>query len=405
MDIGTMVKTLQDPMGIPFHPVLFQVLLVLIFAVHIMFVNFTLGLSFFSAYGFVRGNGSWGNLSRSLAKATTPNASLAILFGIAPLLFLQVVYDPFWYASNVLSAAWVLGFIVVMMLGYGLTYVFYLKAGPGRRTGFAVIAFLSFALFLLAGVIMHVLGYQLLQPEKWLQWYIVRKNGVDASGISLHAFQLPRFLHFIVPSFAMAGLFLMLYAWYFKDRADRDREQLAWVAGTGAGIAFFFSAVQALVGVWWLFSLPPEFRFFTNPFFLVAAGMGVALLFFLYCARKDPFRYTVRVGIWAFLTIFAMSTAREVLRMKYVGRFGYSIFDHKVNLDLGSTALFLCTFIAGVFIVSYPVYVAYASGRTAGQYAASPAVHRWGNAVLALLLLWIAAVVGLGIVISVKNYF
>jgi hypothetical protein len=405
MDIGTMVKTLQDPMGIPFHPVLFQILLVLIFAVHIMFVNFTLGLSFFSAYGFVRGHGPWEGLSRSLAKATTPNASLAILFGIAPLLFLQVVYDPFWYASNVLSAGWVLGFIVILMLGYGLTYVFYLKGGTGRGGGFAVIAFLSFALFLLAGVIMHVLGYQLLLPEKWFQWYVVGKSGVDASGTSLHAFQVPRFLHFIVPSFAMAGLFLMLYGRYFKDRPDKDREQLAWIARTGAGIAFFFTALQALVGVWWLFSLPPEFHFFTNPFFLIAAGMGVSLLFFLYRSRKDPVQYAVRAGVLAFLTILAMSSAREVLRMQYVGRFGYSIFDHKVNLDLGSTALFLCTFLAGVCVASYPVYVAYASGRTAGQYAASPVVHKWGNAVLALLLLWIAAVVGLGLVITVKNYF
>jgi hypothetical protein len=404
MDIGTMIKTLQDPMGIPFYPILFQILMVLTFAVHIMFVNFTLGLSFLSAYGFVRGNGYWAGLSRSLSKATTPNASLAILFGIAPLLFMQVVYDPFWYASNMLSAAWALGFVVILMLGYGLTYVFYLKRWPARGGGFAAIGALAFVLFLLAGSIMHVLGYQLLQPEKWLQWY-VEGNGVDASGTSLHAFQLPRFLHFMVPSFAMAGLFLMLYAWYFKDRPDMSREYLAWVAGTGAGIAFLFTMLQALVGVWWLFSLPPEFRFFTDPFFLVAAGMGVLLLFFLYRARKDPFRYAVRVGVWAFLTIFAMSSAREVLRMKYVGRFGYSIFDHKVNLDLGSTALFLCTFIAGMCIVSYPVYVAYASGRTAGQYAASPAVHKWGSAVLALLLLWIAAVVGLGIVISVKNYF
>jgi len=403
MDVGTMLKTLQDPMGIPFYPVLFQILMVITFAVHIMFVNFTLGLSFFSAYGFVRGNGYWGGLSRSLSKATTPNASLAILFGIAPLLFVQVVYDPFWYASNMLSAAWALGFILILMLGYGLTYIFYLKWGPGRGAGFAAIGALSFVLFLFAGAIMHVLGYQLLQPEKWLQWY-VEGNGVDASGTSLHAFQLPRFLHFMVPSFAMAGLFLMLYAWYFKDRPDRDREHLARVAGAGAGIAFFFTALQAIVGVWWLFSLPPEFRFFTNPFFLIAAVMGVSLLFYLYLGRKDPFRYAVRAGVWAFLTIFAMSFAREALRTKYVGRFGYSIFDYKVNLDLGSTALFLCTFIVGVFIVSYPVYVAYASGRTAGQYAASPAVHKWGSVCLALLLLWIAAVAGLGIVISVKNY-
>jgi hypothetical protein len=403
MDIGTMVKTLQDPMGIPFYPILFQILMVLTFAVHIMFVNFTVGLSFLSAYGFVRGNGYWGSLSRSLSKATTPNASLAILFGIAPLLFVQVVYDPFWYASNMLSAAWALGFVVILMLGYGLTYVFYLKGRPGRGIGFGALGALSFVLFLLAGAVMHVLGYQLIHPEKWLQWY-VKESGVDASGTSLHAFQLPRFLHFMVPSFAMAGLFLMLYAWYFKDRPDKDREYLARVAGTGARIAFLFTALQALVGVWWLFSLPPEFRFLTDHFFLIAAGMGVSLLFYLYRAKKDPFRYAVPASGWAFLTILAMSYAREALRMKYVGRFGYSIFDHRVNLDLGSTALFLCTFIAGVFIVSYQVYVAYASGRTAGQYAASPAVHKWGSAGLALLLLWIAAVVGLGIVISVKNY-
>jgi len=403
MDIGPMLKTLQDPMGIPFYPGLFQILMVLTFAVHIMFVNFTLGLSFFSAYGFVRGSGYWGSLSRSLAKATTPNASLAILFGIAPLLFVQVVYDPFWYASNALSAAWALGFIVIMMLAYGLTYVFYLKRRPGRGAGFATVGALSFVLFLLAGAIMHVLGYQLLLPEKWLQWY-VQGNGVDASGTSMHAFQLPRFLHFMVPPFAMAGLFLMLYAWYFKDRTDKDSELLAWVAGMGAKMAFLFTALQALVGVWWLLSLPPEFRFFTDPFFLVAAGVGVSLLLFLYRARKDPFRYAVPAGVWTFLTILAMSYAREVLRMKYVGRFGYSIFDYKVNLDLGSTALFLFTFIAGLFIAGYPVYVAYTSGRSVGQYSASPAVNKWGSAGLALLLFWIAAVVGLGIVISVKNY-
>jgi hypothetical protein len=403
MDIGTMIRTLQDPMGIPFYPILFQLLMVLTFAVHILFVNFTVGLSFLSAYGYVRGNGFWGGLSRSLAKATTPNASLAILFGIAPLLFVQVVYDPFWYASNMLSAAWALGFIFILMLGYGLTYVFYLKGGKGRDGDFGAIGLLSFALFLLAGAIMHVLGYQLLQPEKWLQWY-VQGGGVNASGTALHAFHLPRFLHFMVPSFALAGLFLMLYAWYFRDRPDKDREHLAQVAGTGAGMAFLFTVLQALVGIWWLFSLPREFRFFRDPFFLIAAGMGVSLLFYLYRARKDPFRYAVHAGVWTFLTILAMSYAREVLRTKYVGRFGYSIFDYTVNLDLGSTALFLCTFIAGVFIVSYPVYVAYASGRTAGQYTASPAVNKWGSAGLALLLLWIAVVVSLGIVISVRNY-
>jgi hypothetical protein len=402
MDIGTMIRTLQDPMGIPFYPILFQLLMVLTFAVHILFVNFTVGLSFLSAYGYVRGNGFWGGLSRSLAKATTPNASLAILFGIAPLLFVQVVYDPFWYASNMLSAAWALGFIFILMLGYGLTYVFYLKGGKGRDGDFGAIGLLSFALFLLAGAIMHVLGYQLLQPEKWLQWY-VQGGGVNASGTALHAFHLPRFLHFMVPSFALAGLFLMLYAWYFRDRPDKDREHLAQVAGTGANMAFIFTALQAVIGVWWLFSLPPEFRFHASPALLTAVALGVSLLVFFYRARKDPIRFAVPAGLWAFLTILAMSYAREVLRTKYVGRFGYSIFDYTVNLDLGSTALFLCTFIMGMIIIGYQVYIAYASGRTAGTYAAPAVVDRWGKVSLTLLLVWIASVAGLGIIISVKN--
>jgi hypothetical protein len=403
MDAGTMLKTLQDPMGVPFYPFFFQLLMVLTFAVHILFVNFTVGLSFLSAYGFVRGGAYWGGLSSSLAKATTPNASLAILFGIAPLLFMQVVYDPFWYASNMLSAAWALGFILILMLGYGLTYVFYLKGKQDKRAVFGAIGLLSFALFLLAGAIMHVLGYQLLQPEKWFQWY-VKDGGVHASGTSLHSFQLPRFLHFMVPAFALAGLFLMLYAWYFKDRPDKDRQHLARIAGTGAKMAFLFTAVQAAIGIWWLFSLPSAFRFFQSPSLLIAAALGVSLLVFLYRAGKDPIRYAVPAGVWMFVTILVMSYAREVLRTKYVGRFGYSLFDYKVNLDPGSTALFIGTFLMGLIIIGYLVYIAFASGRTAGTYTAPAVVDRWGKISLTLLLVWIATVAGLGIVITVKNY-
>jgi hypothetical protein len=125
----------------------------------------------------------------------------------------------------------------------------------------------------------------------------VEEGGVDASGTSLHAFQLPRFLHFMVPSFAMAGLFLMLYAWYFKDRPDKDREHLARVAGTGARIAFLFTTLQVLVGVCGCSACPGVS--FLRPFLLIAQGLEFTL-FYLYRARKDPFRYAVPAGVWAF---------------------------------------------------------------------------------------------------------
>ncbi len=402
MEIGTMIKALQDPMGIPFYPVLFQVLMVLTFALHIMFVNFVLGTSFLSVYGYIKGDDYWKRLSKSMIRATTANISMAILLGVAPLLFVQVVYDPFWYASNMLSGAWVMAFILIMMLGYSMVYVFYLKR-DSRGSGFAAFGIGALALFILAGIIMHVLGYQLLQPEKWFGWYI-KGNSIDTSGTALHTFHIPRFLHFMIPSFALTGVFLMLYAWYFKDRADSDKEYLQWVAKMGAKMAFVFTAIQAGVGFWWLFSLPLEFKFFVNPFFLVGAGLGVSLLFFLNSAQKDPFKYAVPAVIGAFLTVFGMSYTREALRMTYLRRFDYSIFDYKLNIDLGSTALFLSTFVTGLIIAGYLLTIAYKSGKVTGEYVSTSSMNRWGKISIALLLVWIAVVVTLGVVISVRNY-
>ena len=402
MEIEKMIKTLQDPMGLLFYPIFIQVLMVFTFVLHIMFVNFTIGISFLSVYGYLNGGEYWKRLSKSLARATTVNISMAMVLGIAPLLFLQVVYDPFWYASNMLSAAWAIGFIFIMMLGYSLTYVFYLKR-DSRGKGFALFGITAFALFLLAGSIMHVLGYQLLQPEKWLGWYI--KNGaVDTSGTSLHAFQLPRFLHFIIPSFAMTGIFLMLYAWYFKDREDMDKKYLEWVSRTGAKMAFYFTAIQVIIGLWWLFSVPLEFKFFINPFFLTGTGIGIVLLYLLYSAQKDPAKYAAPSLAVAFLTIFGMSYARETLRTKYLDRFGYSIFNYKLNIDWQSTVLFLSTFIVGLIIIGYLVSVAYKSGKTTGEYAAAPSINKWGKISIALLLIWIVIFIGLGIIVSARNY-
>ena len=402
METAAIVKALQDPMGLPFSPLLFQVLMVLTFALHILFVNFTLGTSFLALYGRLRGGEPWGRLSPALAKAAPANVSLAMLLGVAPLLFVQVVYDPFWYASNLLSAAWVIGFVLIMMAGYSSLYVFYLQGKKKEGNGWTLFGALSVALFLLAGVIMHSLGYQLLQPEKWYQWY-VRGAAVDASGLSLHSFQLPRLLHFIVPSLAVTGIFLMLYAWYFRNRGNSDKAHLARVGAAGAKLAFFFTMLQALVGFWWLLSLPTELDFLNSPFFLTALSFGIALLVLLYFSQNDPIRYAVPSGLGIFLTVLAMSYAREGLRMEYLGRFDYSIFAYKVNVDWASTSLFLATFVMGLVIIAYLAAVAFQSGRVEGVYEASPAMHRLGRLSIALLLIWLAVVVGLGVAVSLRN--
>ena len=265
MEIGTIIKTLQDPMGIPFYPVVFPDPDGADFCASHHVCKFYCRDISSCAIRTSEKDKYWTRLSKAMAKAVSANVSIAMLLGVAPLLFVQVVYDPFWYASNSLSAAWVIGFIAIMMAAYSSAYVFYLGREKKEGRGFAFFGVLAVGLFIMSGVIMHALSYQLLQPEKWLQWYI-KGNAVDTSGTSLHAFQLPRFLHFIIPSFAMTGIFLMLYAWYFKERADMEKGYLEWVGRTGAKMAFNFTAVQAAVGFWWLLSLPGEFSFLQTHF-------------------------------------------------------------------------------------------------------------------------------------------
>ena len=132
METSAMLQLLKDPMGVPFYPVVFQALMVLTFALHILFVNLSLGTTCLVALGRLKGGERWGRLAGGMAQAATASVSGAILLGVAPLLFVQVIYDPFWYASSNLSAAWAIGFIFVLMAGYGSLWT-YFRSCIGRE--------------------------------------------------------------------------------------------------------------------------------------------------------------------------------------------------------------------------------------------------------------------------------
>ncbi|KJR40872.1 hypothetical protein MCHI_003240 [Candidatus Magnetoovum chiemensis] len=55
-------------------------------------------------------------------------------------------------------------------------------------------------------------------------------------------------------------------------------------------------------------------------------------------------------------------------------------------------------------IIFYLVAVAFNSGKVKGQYEESAPISKWGKVNVYLLLLWILAVVSLGVVFTIKNY-
>ena len=124
---AAMLYALRDPAGVPSHPLVFLVLGVLTWALHIAAVQVMLGASALTLYGAFSRNPYWRRLAAAMLSTAKIAVSVAIVLGVAPLLFVQVIYDPFWYTSNVLSARWVIGFIVILIVAYLAMYMFYYR--------------------------------------------------------------------------------------------------------------------------------------------------------------------------------------------------------------------------------------------------------------------------------------
>jgi hypothetical protein len=391
MDIGSTLQVLRDPAGIPSHPLVFQVLMVFTWIFHILFVNIALGSAAMALIGFRRRiDPHWQRLSMAMTKVAKVSVSLLVVLGVAPLLFTQVIYDPQWYTSNVLSASWAIAFIFTLIVGYSSWFVFYFRNKEGAGSGVFWFGALGLAMFLLDGFIMHALSYQALLPDQWMQWYA--PNGeVDMSGSAIHAWQTARGLFFLAMSAVVFGAFLLAYGDYFSVREDRPADYLAFarrlggrIGGIGAGIAF-------VLLVFWLAGVPGELGMWTHPITLLLGLYLLVLAFGLWHQRdgapgRGYLMMLLASGMAALVAIF-----REALRVAYMQPFGYDVLDYKVMADYPSTALFFLTLLGvGGLVGGFYLATLYRAGRTEGVYQASPAVASMGTGAVGILVIWVA---------------
>lgn len=402
---ATMLHVLRDPTGVPSHPLIFQVLMVLTWMPHILFVNFTLGSALMALYAFTRRQEPyWQRLSEAMTKVAKVGVSLLVVLGVAPLLFTQTIYDPQWYASNVLSAAWVIGFIFTLTVGYLAWFTFYFKNHGQHAPSWAGwLGGFGLAMFLLDGFIMHVLAYQGLLPDQWIEWY-APQGQVDMSGTTLHAWQVPRYGFYLAMSATMFGIFLVAYADYFRSRPDYPDGYLAFARHIGARIAMVGAVSQLVLLLWWLLDVPSHLGMWAHPMSWILIAFVIVVAASVWLARNgEPgagYRLMVLgVGMAVLVAIF-----REALRMAYLKPFGYGVLDYKVLWDVPSFVMFLLTLIGvGGLMGGFIITVAYKSGRVQGLYQADATVQRLATGSLASTIIWVVAFIGMGIWIWLHN--
>jgi hypothetical protein len=296
--------------------------------------------------------------------------SLAITFGVAPLLFVQVLYGQFFYVSNVLLGWFWLAILALVMIAFYLIYL--LKPSkpakepaaapssswlsPGVRLVVHLVAAVCFTGVAFLFTTNAVLSQH---PDVWAQ----ARGGHPIQAVwSNVALVAPRFLHNVTGALGIAGLWVV---WIAALRGKGEEQEKG--ARAGVQLALVATFIQMIIGFWYLLSLPTDILNGILTFHslasislplgvLLAAGLAMHLVFLLQAPLHARFRW-VASGLAAGV-LLAMTTTSQGVRQDLLAKhFTTSQWD--VQTQWGPVLLFLVLFLAGVGTVLWIAKVAW----------------------------------------------
>ena len=171
--------------ALPTNTVVYLALLIATYALHAVFMNYTFGGMLWTAVAALRGRYSEGAPRDTLATVVRdwlPSAvSAAVTAGIAPLLFVQIVYQRSFYTANILLFNRWMALLPALIVAVYAMYIVKIHGGEaqsravrffarrGVKAAAAVVAALLIGYVGLAFIENHLLS---LAPETWKDRYV-----------------------------------------------------------------------------------------------------------------------------------------------------------------------------------------------------------------------------------------
>jgi hypothetical protein len=349
-----------DAAGIPGPEWLFHVLLVFTFFLHLVFMNLTLGGTLLAFVSHLRSGGRSddpnGVLAGRMMAVNAYGISLTITTGVAPLLFIQLLYQQFFYSGTILLGWIWFAMLVLLMFGYYAAYLYKFRGAPSRGTGGGVWLGLSALAFLLIAMI-HVAVHLIhVQPERWAQY---AASPLSVLGDSTY---WPRLLHFVLAGIAFAALVI---AWWAARQAAAgvDVELNTQIARSGWRWALGATAAQVLDGVVLLVVLPREVLMgimsgglATLVPLTLSIMLAVGLLMMLARGLNPVTHLGLVTGTLGamILTIAVMTITRHQVRVLYLDPVA-SQYQLQAVPQWGNFGLFVVLLLAGLATVAYMV--------------------------------------------------
>jgi len=307
---------------IPAPPLLISHLLGLVFLIHVVFMNYIVAAPLLATV-YLRVKGETGRLFARWLMAAVPVAfTFTINFGVASLLFVQVLYPERFYTANILLGfAW-LGIIAMLMLAFYLAYIMQKWiANPERNIVWATLAG-ALIVVLVVGIAVLMMSNYFIATEK-SQWPLLSAQPWQ---VVKNLTFVPRLLHILVGSFAVTGLWMVWMSWW-RQRRGGPAAELQEFRRHGLQIATGATGLQIVVGVWFLLWLPSAAwdALFSGTFpslvWIAGVACGLLLLGLLLAALANPDKMIWQRLATVFMaaTLIGMVAGRDVIRRLAIG--------------------------------------------------------------------------------------
>ncbi len=366
--LGTMAMFAQEPtipspepMPLPAPGWLLWFLLMFTFLLHILAMNFVLGGSIVSAV--VRRRAGAGDrphhmaLFRWFTKAMPVAVAATITLGVAPLLFVQVLYGRLFFTSSVLMAWFWLSVIPLLILAYLTAYMLSFK-GEQLGSSEGLSSWVMAALFMAIGFIYSNNMSLMLRPDAFLEIY-----HTDGSGLNLNLTDpvlFPRYLHILVAAIGVAGLMVAVEG-FIRRRGDQEFGD--WAMRYGARWFVAATSLNLILGLFFLGTQPRAtlMRFMGQHLgatlllgFGVFFALGALMMAFTSIHAAEPHRLLRGAGISLVLTLLMMILMRDQVRRAALDAAGFEPVEW-VEPQWGVIGVFLVLLVVAFATVAWMV--------------------------------------------------
>lgn len=347
------------PFGFPDATAFYLALYVLTLVVHVLFMNYVLaGTGYLLVSGLRSGSRDWDDKrirAADVLRDWMPFAlSGAITAGVAPLLFVQILYKETFYTANLLLYHRWMSILPVLIVGFYMLYL--LKSRwIGRRSALTRGIVTLGALFCFAFTGLSWTENHLLSTDS-AAWPGLYESG---SMVYYHRELLPRLGMWAVGSIPTMAV---LVAWQLfalqrrgRNADEREPRRLAWLAMAGI-------ALSVLCGGLYGMQMSPEERghvigTLAGPYLLAGVvGLIIQIVGWMDLRRQRQFcpRALSVCSAGLLLTILGMTTVREAIRLATID-VSQLYARHAESAEKGGLIVFLAFFMINAALVAWAI--------------------------------------------------